>query len=689
MRVILFSIFCLSNVLMFAQSRESYPIFLECENVIVDQSRNCFETNLQQKLFENYQEPQVILDQNYTGVSTVIFEVNKQGKFQVNYIDAKFADLKAAIQSAFDLLPIVEPAKYNGVPTYFQLRLPLRIPLTRSYKPASKTDVIIAPAQKDIVGEYDAIVNQKYQNEQFDSNLSIPFSHEVYSRFDREMNLIGTNSHTASKPYKFKQVKPYYDIEAHNQNLFFEKESWFGRKFWNENTARVSGDNYWFTFDIAADLQLGRDFEMDFTTYNNSRVGILQGGVGKRFTFYTAVFESQGKFAGYFNDYAREIGREGTSLATIPGRGIAEAFRGSGFDYPVAEAYVNFEATNFIDLELGTGNNFIGDGYRSLLLSDNASPNAYVKMNTTFWKFKLTNIWSTPRNLNNQTPGGSYETKYMSTHYLSYNVTKRFTLGLFESILFESDGNRGYDWNFVNPIIFYNMAEYGTGTRAGKSLLGLTYKYKWSNNFNTYGQLLIDELALGDVAALDKSWRNKFGLQMGFKYYDAFKVKDLYLQFEYNQVRPYTYSHNTLSLHYTHNNQSMAHLWGANFREFILLARYRKDRWYGHSKFIFGERGFELDATSNPFFGSDLFGDERVRVGDNNINIGQGNRAHSLFAELEVGYLVNPTTNLKVYMSLIHRDFSIAQNNERNYDRTTTWVNFGFRTDLFNWYYDY
>lgn len=689
MRVILFSIFCLSNVLMFAQSRESYPVFLECENVIVDQSRNCFETNLQQKLFENYQEPQVILDQNYTGVSTVIFEVNKQGKFQVNYIDAKFADLKAAIQSAFDLLPIVEPAKYNGVPTYFQLRLPLRIPLTRSYKPASKTDVIIAPAQKDIVGEYDAIVNQKYQNEQFDSNLSIPFSHEVYSRFDREMNLIGTNSHTASKPYKFKQVKPYYDIEAHNQNLFFEKESWFGRKFWNENTARVSGDNYWFTFDIAADLQLGRDFEMDFTTYNNSRVGIFQGGVGKRFTFYTAVFESQGKFAGYFNDYAREIGREGTSLATIPGRGIAEAFRGSGFDYPVAEAYVNFEATNFIDLELGTGNNFIGDGYRSLLLSDNASPNAYVKMNTTFWKFKLTNIWSTPRNLNNQTPGGSYETKYMSTHYLSYNVTKRFTLGLFESILFESDGNRGYDWNFVNPIIFYNMAEYGTGTRAGKSLLGLTYKYKWSNNFNTYGQLLIDELALGDVAALDKSWRNKFGLQMGFKYYDAFKVKDLYLQFEYNQVRPYTYSHNTLSLHYTHNNQSMAHLWGANFREFILLARYRKDRWYGHSKFIFGERGFELDATSNPFFGSDLFGDERVRVGDNNINIGQGNRAHSLFAELEVGYLVNPTTNLKVYMSLIHRDFSIAQNNERNYDRTTTWVNFGFRTDLFNWYYDY
>lgn len=684
-------IFCtlLFSISTFAQSRETYPIFPACENVTVSESQNCFETNLQKMLFENYKEPKVVIDQNYTGVATVIFEVNKQGEFQVNYIDAKFADLKEAIQEAFDLLPRIEPAKYNGVPTYFQLRLPLRIPLTQNYRPASKTDVIIAPAQKDIVREYDDIVTTDYQNQQFESNLSIPFSHEVYSRFDREMNLIGTNSHTASKPYKFKQVQPYYDIAAFNENLFFQKESWFGRKFWNENTARVSGDNYWFTFDIAADLQLGRDFEMDFTTYNNSRIGVFQGGIGKRFTFYTAVFESQGKFAGYFNDFAREIGREGTSLATIPGRGIAESFRGSAFDYPVAEAYINFEATDFLDLELGTGNNFIGDGYRSLLLSDNASPNAYVKMNTTFWKFKLTNIWSTPRNLNNLTDGGSYETKYMSTHYLSYNVTKRFTLGLFESILFESDGNRGYDWNFINPIIFYNMAEYGTGTRAGKSLLGLTYKYKWSNNFNMYGQFLVDELALGDVAAMDKSWRNKFGFQTGFKYYDAFKVKDLYLQFEYNQVRPYTYSHNTLSLHYTHNNQSMAHLWGANFREFILLARYRKDRWYGHTKFIFGERGFEPNADSDPFYGSDLFGDERVRVGDNNINIGQGNRAHSLFGELEVGYLVNPTTNLKVYLSLIHRDFSIAQNNERNFDRTTTWINFGFRTDLFNWYFDY
>jgi hypothetical protein len=163
-------------------------------------------------------------------------------------------------------------------------------------------------------------------------------------------------------------------------------------------------------------------------------------------------------------------------------------------------------------------------------------------MNTTFWKFKYTSIWSSPRNLNVLTEGGAYTTKYVATHYLSYNVTERLNIGLFESALFESEPNRGFDWNFLNPVIFFNMVEYATGTRSGKSMIGLSYKYKWTDKFNTYGQLLIDELSVEDVTALNKSWKNKFGLQLGFKYFNAFKVKNLYFQMEYNQVRPYTFT---------------------------------------------------------------------------------------------------------------------------------------------------
>jgi hypothetical protein len=372
----------------------------------------------------------------------------------------------------------------------------------------------------------------------------------------------------------------------------------------------------------------------------------------------------------------------------IPGRGIGEPYR-DGFDYPVVEGYLSYNATDFLDVQFGRGNNFIGDGYRSLFMSDNASPNAYVKVNTSFWKFKYTNTWSSLRNPNTLTDGGAFLTKYMATHYLSYNVNKRLNIGLFESVLFENEPNRGFDWNFVNPILFYNMVEYSTGSRSGKSLIGLSYKYKWTDQINSYGQLLIDEFSVNDVTAGNKSWKNKFGFQMGLKYADAFKVDNLFLQLEYNQVRPYTYSHNTLNLHYTNDNQSMAHLWGANFRELLFITRYKKDRWYGHAKFIFGERGFETNESSDPFYGTNLLGDERLRIADEGINIGQGNRGNSYYGELEAGFIVNPTTNLKVYLNLIHRKFDVSENTALNFDRNTTWVNLGFRTDIFNWYYDY
>ncbi|MCH8533670.1 MAG: gliding motility protein RemB [Flavobacteriaceae bacterium] len=684
---ILFSLSVFSQAATSVQSNESLPVFENCE--VTEDEKKCFNSELFKLLKANFQLPASFEENNREERVVVIFDVNKKGVFNVIYVESKFAEVIDSIHSAFNKLPAIHPATYNSRPTDFQMRLSINLPFQDASEDLKSQDPIITAQQKLLREEYDQIQSKKFTDPQTRSNLNVQFSHELYSRMDSEMNKIGTNAHTATKPYRYSEIQKYYDFRQEREDLALDKRTWFGKKLFNENTARFEAEDYWFTVDIAADLQVGRDFEENFTTYNNTRAGIFQGGLGDKLNFYATVFESQGKFAGYYNDFARSLGPEGSELVMVPGRGLGESFRGSSFDYPVTIGYLNYDATDFLNLEFGSGNNFIGDGYRSLFLSDNASPNAYFKVETTFWKIKYTNIYQSLRNLNNRTAEGSFLPKYNAIHYLSYNVNKRLTLGLFESVMFASEPERGFDWNFVNPLLFWNMAEYSLGSRSGKSTIGLSYKYKWSDKINTYGQWLIDELAVGDVAAMDKSWRNKFGLQLGMKYYDAFKVDNLLLQLEYNQVRPYTYSHFSLTQHYTHNNQSLAHLWGANFREIMLLARYRKDRFYGHTKFIFGERGFETNSDSNPYYGSDLFGDERVRVGDNNINIGQGNRANSYYGEIEIGYLVNPTTNLKIYVNIIHREFDIAQSNLMNFDRSTTWVNFGFRTDVFNWYFDY
>ena len=413
--------------------------------------------------------------------------------------------------------------------------------------------------------------------------------------------------------------------------------------------------------------------------------------LGKTSIFTRLVYESQGRFAEYYNRFAESIRPAGGDPAIIPGRGIAKTFMDEGYDYPVAEGYLSFTPAEFINIQFGHGNNFIGDGYRSLILSDNPSPYPYLQLNTNFWKIKYTNTWMSLRDVRPAvTNSGSFRTKYIANHYLSLNITKRLNLGFFESVMWENDNDRGFDINYLNPVIFYRAIEFATGADGGNAIIGLTGKYKFSNKMYAYGQWLIDEFSSGDIFGGEGSWKNKLGFQVGLKYFNAFNVENLYLQAEYNQVRPYTYSHNSITLNYGHNNQSMAHLWGANFREFIGIARYKKDRLFGSAKFIYGKRGFDFsDFGLKSTYGQDIYRNEVDRPFETGVEIGQGNTTNSFYSELEAGYIVNPTTNLKLFASFIYRDFDTQVSTTANFDNSTAWINFGLRTDIFNWYFDY
>ena len=154
-------------------------------------------------------------------------------------------------------------------------------------------------------------------------------------------------------------------------------------------------------------------------------------------------------------------------------------------------------------------------------------------------------------------------------------------------------------------------------------------------------------------------------------------------------MRPYVYSNNEIQLNYGHANQSLAHQWGANFREFIAIARYEHDRWYGSAKVIIGTRGFEIGDINEVYYGGSIFGNDENRLSDTGIALFQGNRVDSFYADVELGYLINPETNLKVYVNPIYRDFNAEIQDTQASDTNTLWFNIGFRTDLFNWYYDY
>lgn len=706
MKYLLLLSFLFSGFLLVAQeqnrSSEIYPQFSECSTVEYAGQQSCFNTTISTFILNNFKVPEVVEEEKYSGFMYIIFEVDKEGSFNLLYQDTAYPDLKTEMERVFEILPQIKPGSYNSRSVQMQFKMQIAIPLKQSMIPVPVSseavidEIEIEEAQQELVAEkdeYDRIQNSKFTHRRYTSQLNIPLSHEVYSRFDAEINRIGTNAHSASKPFLYKEVNPYYNFEAERDVLLQSRNTWAGRKLWNEHFIRFETEDYWFTLDPGFDLQLGKDFddkEHEFT-YNNTRALIVQGGLGKNLNFYTVLYENQGRFAEYFNRYAESIRPDGGNPAIVPGRGIAKSFMDDGFDYPVAEGYLSYTPSKYFNAQFGHGKNFIGDGYRSLLLSDNASPYPYFKLNTSFWKIKYTNTWMSLRDVRPAvTADGSYRTKYMANHYLSLNITKRLNLGFFESVIWENDNDRGFDLNYLNPVIFYRAIEFSTGARGGNAIIGLSAKYKFTNQLNAYSQLLIDEFSSGDIFGGEKSWKNKLGFQLGVKYYDAFNVPNLFVQVEYNQVRPYTYSHNTITLNYGHNNQSMAHLWGANFREVIGIARYKKDRYFGSAKLIYGQRGFDFNNFSdNAFYGQVIYRTEEDRPFNTGVEIGQGNTTNSFYAETEAGYIINPTTNLKIYASLIYRDFKPEVKTFENFENSTLWINFGIKTDIFNWYFDY
>lgn len=676
-------------------SAEKFPVFPNCENLEGKKLENCFYKEVQDFVFNNFQVPQKLKESNYKGAVKLLFEVNAEGEFKVIYVSAETEELSEEAKRVFAAFPKIKPSTYSGKPTYSKYTISIDIPL-KSAAQLEAEALAAAEIEKQTakpMTELDSIVYKKYRNPEFDSHLNIPFSHSYYSQFDSEMNQVGSNSHTASKPYTYAEVSKYYNLRAVNESLQKKTSTWLGRKWWNENLVQIQGEDYWFALNPIVDLQLGKASDLDASyTYVNTRALNFRGGLGKQINFTTTFFESQGRFAGYFNDYAESIKPSGGNPAIIPGIGIAKRFKTDAYDFPLAEANITFAPGKIFDFQLGYGRNFIGDGYRSLLESDGASPYPYFKINTKFWKIKYTNTYMWMKDVRPEvTDEKTYATKFMANHYLSWNVSNRLNLGFFESVVWTDSNNRGFDANFINPIIFYRAVEFGSSSKSGNALLGITGKYKWNNSVNLYSQFLIDEFSVSDVGAGNQSWKNKFGFQFGAKYFNAFNVKDLLVQVEFNRVRPYVYSHSAVITNYGHNNQSVGHQWGGNFKELVAIARYHKGRWLGDAKLTVGVRGLDFDTAEDSYnYGGNIYKSYDVnRPYDTGVKIGQGNKTNVFIADVQGGYLINPMTNLKLFGSLIYRNFDPTQETATTFKQSTTWFSIGLRSDIFNMYFDY
>jgi hypothetical protein len=671
-----------------------FPIFSICSNLQGKDLETCFYNEVQQLVYHNFQVPEKLKQSQYTGVVKVLFEVDASGEFKIIVVNSNNEELIAETKKVFSNFPKIGPPTYNGKPTYSKFNLSFAIPLLSpeeiaATEKAKKENINV----NEGLTELDSIVYKRFDNPQFTSHLGIPFSHSYYAQFDAELNQIGSNNHTASKPYTYAEVEKYYNFEKVNASLMKPASGWWGRKVWNENLAEIKGEGYWFAANFLFNVQGGiSNPSVTDYTFVNTRALNFKGGLGSRLNFTTTFYESQGRFADYYNRYANSIKPSGGNPAIVPGIGIAKAYNSDAYDFPMADANITFNAAQFLDLQLGYGKNFIGDGYRSLFLSDGASPYPFFKIDANFWKIKYTVDYMWLKDVRpDVTVEKTYASKYMVNHYLSWNVSNRLNLGFFESVVWTNTNGRGFDANFINPIVFYRAVEFSSSSKSGNAVLGLSYKYKWNNQVNLYGQFLIDEFSTSDIFGGNNSWKNKLGYQMGVKYFNAFKVDNLLLQLEFNHVRPYVYSHSEPITNYAHNNQSMGHQWGGNFQELVLLGYYHKDRFYTNVKFTIGTRGFDFDTATDKYnYGQNIYKDyDADRPYDKGVKVGQGNKTSIFVSDVQIGYLINPATNLKFFGNFLFRNFDPTANTETVFKEQTTWFTVGFRSDVFNMYFDY
>ncbi len=424
------------------------------------------------------------------------------------------------------------------------------------------------------------------------------------------------------------------------------------------------------------DLTYKKSPDYNQTFYNNTRGIEFKGDMGKRISFYTAFYENEARFAPYITDYVNEH-------RVAPGQGAVKILGNSKFDFSKASAYFTIKASKNITIQAGHYKHFIGEGYRSLLLSDNSFNYPYLRFSATFEKFQYTVLWN-----QYQLFEGAYysyhQRKYGSVSYLSWTPEPGFEFGLFESVMWPGntpEEKHNFNLNYFNPIILSRVPIYGLNSKEN-ILLGLNSRIKIYKFAQVFGQLAVDNID-ADVSA-----NNNYAFQIGFKHFDLFHQKlrnhTLFVHGEFNYISPYTYAYKDVQQSYSHYNQPVTHPNGSGLKELLATAK------YSFKDFSLEVRGSYLINsidTSSTNFGSNIFLPNEIQTGilsHTGNTPGQGIKNELIHLYSELSFTINPATNMRFFMALHIRENSNQLNSERK-----TFYSVGIKTNINNYYYDF
>ncbi len=451
-----------------------------------------------------------------------------------------------------------------------------------------------------------------------------PYSFQHYQRYGR--SIYGDSiSHTAVKPFVGKQLDAAYELVPRDST-----RGWLHRKIFQEHLIEVLKDDHTFYADFLPDFVIGRQTGTnDKSLWTNSR-GIQAGlNVKDKFTLYFSFFETQARFPTHIDSAA-------VALGGLPGQGFSKNIETQEFDWMNTTVNMNYHVSDGFQVSLAYDKLHIGEGYRSVLLSDNPYNFTHAKFSGKVKRFQYNSIWAymldrrnpriyNPESLIVERLGNA--SKYAAFQYIDYLASDKLTVGLFHSLI----------WSRYSDA---NAKKVNGG-------VGLNLKYQPWDKYVFYGQFFADDLS---KLSFNKDNDRRTAYQLGARAFDLFAVDNLNLTAEFNQAAPHTYQHSNNRINYSSDGDPLAHPNGANFREVLGIATYRWKRFDFYGQTMFARYGLDPMATDN--FGRDIFKSAPASGG---FRIGQGQAVDLFYNELRVAYILNPKYNLRWELGLINR----------------------------------
>jgi hypothetical protein len=483
-----------------------------------------------------------------------------------------------------------------------------------------------------------------------------------------------TEFHSSFKPYLSSTLSQFSDTLI--KNYHYSIKSKFLSKTFHEGPNRNNQVN--FQAIPLIHFQIGDDYlknKVVSETYGGAHVKL---NINNDLTVCLTAFGGRVSFPG-FNDTSIK------SSGVISGLGRAYKNTDGSYNFSNVSGYISYSANSVFNFQLGKDKHFIGDGYRSLLLSDLSNNHPYFGINANIWKIQY-NVWYSWMTDFSRYNGlkSSLQNKFGAFHYLSFNPLKALSISFFENVVWQgTDTNRvrSFEINYLNPIILYRPQEYSVGS-SDNSMLGLNISGKLFNRLKLYAQFVADEFYLKEIRARKGWWANKQGWQFGSKYIHAFGIKGLTIQAEYNEARPYTYSHGSVQQNYAHYNQPLAHPFGANFKEYLGFVSYRANRWMLSLQGLSAIIGMDTMGVN---LGQNIFLSYVSRPFEYGNKTTQGNKVKLLQSDIRFTYYIIPQLNLRAELGYIQRSMTDDYKRELQ----SPYFYFGLKTSINNFYRDF